>query len=180
MFLAILDFTSFEWLLNQAEQIVKTHRDVKFRYSSGTRAITFTEPSYAKRMMHTCLVLGVSINYVRKITRLDVGIARTVGNSSQFNKIVSAFANSEMRKSLAQDLELQIYVSRRINDGGAKIEVNFQSKKGITHPSEWDIQISSRYCVSFSRGVPARLSRCVNERNEEVLKSFVILCRGLR
>ena len=45
---------------------------------------------------------------------------------------------------------------------------------------EWDIEISSRYCVSFSRGVPARLSRCVNERNEEVLKSFVILCRGLR
>ena len=143
--------------MEEAENLVMRFKNVNYRHTKSSEAVVFSEPSFIRRMMHTCLVLGVSINYGRKITRLDVGIARTVGNSSQFNKIVSAFANSEMRKSLAQDLELQIYVSRRINDGGAKIEVNFQSKKGITHPSEWDIQISSRYCVSFSRGVPARL-----------------------
>ena len=146
LFLANLSYTCFSSLMEEAENLVMRFKNVNYRHTKSSEAVVFSEPSFIRRMMHTCLALGISINYGPKITRLDavgthlventIGIARTVSNSSQFNKIVSAFANSEMRKSLAQDLELQIYVSRRINDGGTKIEVN--SKEGIKHPSEWD------------------------------------------
>ena len=146
LFLANLAFTSFEWLLNQAEQIVKTHRDVKFRYSSGTRAITFTEPSYAKRMMHTCLALGIAIEFGPKDLRLDaigthllentIGIARSVSNSTDYEKIVSAFANAQIRKEIAKKWNLTLYVSHRVNDGGAKISTD--ATTGVSHCSEWD------------------------------------------
>ena len=41
-----------------------------------------------------------------------------------------------MRKELAEKLELKLYVSRRINDGGAKIEPN--SRDGLAHPEGRD------------------------------------------
>ena len=126
--------------------LVKNFQKVQYRHGKRTEAIVFAEPSYVKRMMHTCIGLGIAINFGPPTTRLDavgthlventIGIARTVSNSCRFTKIVSAFANAEMRKELAQKLGLQIYVSRRINDGGAKIEPN--SRDGLVHPKTWD------------------------------------------
>ena len=123
-------------------------KTVKYRYTRGAEAIVFAEPDFITRMLHTCLALGIAVNYGPPSTRLDavgthlvenaIGIARTVSNSCQFSRIVSAFANSELRKTLAREAGLTLYVSRRINDGGAKINTGPGSSDGVSHPKTWD------------------------------------------
>ena len=145
-FLADLSFTCFSTLLEEANMLVESFKNIKYRYSKSTEAIVFAEPSYVKRMIHTCVAMGIVVHFGPETTRLDavgthlventIGIARTVSNSCRFNKIASAFSNAEMRRELAEKLELKLYVSRRINDGGAKIEPN--SRDGLAHPQRWD------------------------------------------
>ena len=146
LFLANLAYTSFERLLTQAEEVVKTHKAVSFRHRSGVKGITFAEPSYAKRMMHTCLAFGIAIVFGPKNLRLDaigthllentIGIARSVSNSTEYERILSAFANAQMRKEIAKKWQLTLYVSRRVNDGGVKIDT--MSSTGVNHSDEWD------------------------------------------
>ena len=146
LFLVHLAYTSFLSLMDQAEQLVEHFGDIKYRYGKNTRAIVFAEPSYARRMVHTCLALGIAINFGPAQTRLDaigthllenaIGIARSVSNSCQFSRITTAFANGEMRRDLARNIGVQLYVSRRINDGGAKIET--ESRDGLVHPRNLD------------------------------------------
>ena len=155
LFLVKLSYTCFCTLMNESSNMVKTETTVKYRYGKRVSAVAFAEPTYVKRMLHTCLALGIAINFGPEKTRLDavgthlvensIGIARSVSNSSQFDRILSAFANAEMRKDLAEELALQLYISHRINDGGAKIEPNVTT--GVACPSRWDVQdIVSMFC----------------------------------
>ena len=162
LFLANLAYTSFERLLTQAEDIVKTHNNVKYRHRSGVRAITFAEPSYIMRMMHTCLAFGIAIVFGPKNLRLDsigthlientIGIARSVSNSTDYERILSAFANAQMRKEIANKLGLTLYVSHRVNDGGAKVDT--QSATGLRHPNRWDardiVSLFHEQCIGVS------------------------------
>ena len=43
--------------------LVKNFQKVQYRHSKRTEAIVFAEPSYVKRMMHTCIGLGIAINF---------------------------------------------------------------------------------------------------------------------
>ena len=148
LFLTNLAYNVFLVLSEEASSLVKSFKSVKYRYTRGTDAIVFAEPDFVKRMLHTCLALGIAVNYGPKSTRLDavgthlvenaIGIARTVSNSCQFPRIVSAFANSELRKTLAREVGLTLYVSRRINDGGAKIDTGPGSPDAVSHPKRWD------------------------------------------
>ena len=70
-FLVHLVYSSFLSLMDQAGQLVEHFGDIKYRYAKNTRAIVFAEPSYAKRMLHTCLALGIAINFGPAHTRLD-------------------------------------------------------------------------------------------------------------
>ena len=107
--------------------------------------MTVTEPIYFKRMLHTCLAFGIALAYGPKHLRLDslgthlventIGQARTTSNGPKFETIVSAFAKSEVRKRLPLKYNIKLYVSRRINDGGAKVDT--QSTEGIKHADGW-------------------------------------------
>ena len=146
VFLVNLAFTAFERMLSQTYEITKNNKTVKHRYSAGVQAVTFAEPSYIKRMIHTCIALGISLVNGPQHVRLDsigthlvenaIGIARSVSNSTDYERIVSAFANSEMRKEIGEKWQLSLHVQHRINDGGAKVDT--LSNSGLQHGSDWD------------------------------------------
>lgn len=148
LFLANLAYTTFERLLSEAEVIVKRHRTVKHRFGKGLSAVTLAEPVYIKRMMNTCLALGIAMSFGPKTLRLDaigthlienqIGIARSTSNNTAYDRIISAFANSEMRKAIASECGLTLYVSHRVNDGGAKISTS--QTEGLSHPKKWDVR----------------------------------------
>lgn len=146
VFLTNLAFTAFEKMFSQAEAIVQDHKTVGFRHLSGLEGITFAEPCFIKRMLHTCIALRISLVFGPRHLRLDaigthllenaIGIARSVSNSTDYERIVSAFANGEMRKEIGDKWKLRLHVSQRINDGGAKIDT--LSDEGVSHVEDWD------------------------------------------
>ena len=110
-------------------------------------------------MMHTCIALGVTLAYGPTSCRLDaigthivenmIGIARSVSNSPKYDAIISAFAKGETRKELATDLGLNIYIPRRINAGGTKIDSRLDF--GISHPSDWCAEDISSMLIESAR-----------------------------
>lgn len=146
IFFIRLSYYSFLKLFKESERLVKAKAGVSHRHSARALAVTMAEPCYFRRMLNTCLGFGLALARGPKTLRLDsigshlvenqIGTARSVSNSTNFAKIVTAFANCDMRKNLAQDLGVTIHVSRRINDGGAKIDTI--EDRGVTHPQEWD------------------------------------------
>ena len=146
VFLAKLAYVAYYRLLIEAETLTKTFKTVKFRYQRKAQAVTFAEPVYVKRMMHTCIALGITLDYGPRNVRLDsvgthlvenaIGLARTLSNSSDFHNIVAAFANSEMRKSVAMRHGVRLHVPRRVNDGGVKVDTFDECDVSI--PNGWD------------------------------------------
>ena len=173
--LAHLAYVCFEKLFSEAEMLVKAGHAA---YKSGTKveAITIAEPVYFKRLLHTVLAFGIAIAFGPQHLRLEaigthlvenaIGIARSISNNTDYQRILSAFANSEMRKDLAGELDLLLYVSRRINDGGAKI--NTLDDSGVSWPENWyprDIaQLLHESCkTGFSSQVTEELEQFLTE-----------------
>ena len=96
LFLTHLSFACFSTLLEEANMLVQHFKKIKYRHSKGAEAIVFADPSYVKRMLHTCVAIGIAIHFGLETTRLAavgthlvenaIGIARTVSNSCRFNK----------------------------------------------------------------------------------------------
>ena len=158
-FLTNLAFCLFSELLDEAKQMVSENKGVKYRYSKSAKAITIAEVGFFQRMMHTCIALGVTLAYGPTSCRLDaigthivenmIGIARSVSNSPKYDAIISAFAKGETRKELATDLGLNIYIPRRINAGGTKIDSRLDF--GISHPSDWCAEDISSMLIESAR-----------------------------
>ena len=178
--LAHLAFLAFDRLYAEARDLSAAGVGVRYRYVSGARAVTVAEPDYFRRMMHTCIAFGLVIAHGPDRVRLDsigthlvenaIGLARTTSNSTDYDKIISAFANSEMRKQLAADLDIKIHVQRRINDGGAKIDT--LSDDGIKHP-DWDprdvVSVLHEACkASFRESSTSEREKLIAEMGEFV------------
>ena len=144
-FLVNLAFCLFSGLLDEARHMVGEKTGVKYRYHKNAKAITIAEVGFFQRMMHTCVALGVTLAWGPTSCRLDaigthivenmIGIARSVSNSPKYDAIISAFAKGETRKEIATDLGLNIYIPRRVNAEGTKIDSRFDV--GIGRPSDW-------------------------------------------
>ena len=145
VFLIHLAYLGYQRLSQEAKKLVEAKSGVKWRGGNQARGITIAEMSFFRRMMHTCLGLGLALrrgpNYVRldsigtHLVENSIGIARSTSNSPDFGRIVSAFANGDMRKRIAHDQGLELHVPRRVNDGGMK--VNRLSDGGIEVPQSW-------------------------------------------
>ena len=146
MFLAKLAYLSFNRMLIEAEKLVANNPSINHRFCAGTLAITIAEPTYIKRMMHTCLALGIAMLFGPNTLRLDalgthlvenaICISRTVANSTKYESICSPFATAELRKKIAQKYGITLHIPKRVNDGGAKIDTVIEG--GIQHPEKWD------------------------------------------
>ena len=146
VFFIQLAYECFNKLLTEAVNLVAKWPCVKHRFSSGCLAISIAEPTYIRRMMHTCLALGISQIFGPRNLRLAalgthtienaIGIARSISNSTKYESICSAFATAELRKQLAEKHGIRLHIPKRVNDGGAKIDT--LSGHGIELPETWD------------------------------------------
>lgn len=147
LFLAKLAYLCFNRLLDEAQSLVENNSpQIKHRFSAGVMAVTMAEPSFLKRMMHSCLSFGISLLFGPRRLRLDslgthlventIGVARSTANSTRFELILSAFASAELRKELAKKYGIKLRVSKRVNDGGAKVDT--LADEGVSHPECWD------------------------------------------
>ena len=167
MFLTKLAFLVCNMLLDESQKIVANTKSIRHRYTFKCTAVTVSEPTYLKRVMHTCLALGISIYCGPTNVRLDaigthlvensIGIARSISNSTKFEKIVSSFATTELRKDIAREYGLTLYVHKRINDGGAKI--NTMADDGIKFP-DWD---ANDIASSFIESLYTSLAGCAKQ-----------------
>lgn len=145
VFFAKLAYLAFERLLLEAEKLTAQNKTIKYRYCSGCLAVTVAEPTYLKRMMHSCLALGISMLFGPTNLRLDalgthlvenaIGVSRSIANSTKYETISSAFATAELRKEISRKYDITLYLPKRVNDGGAKINT---LGDGIEHPEDWD------------------------------------------
>ena len=178
MFLVHLSYICFDIMLEENSAIVRDHQEVQHRFLKPCKGITPAEPSYIRRMIHTCLSFGISMVFGPGHVRLDalgthlvenaIGIARCVSNSSDYSRIVSAFANAEIRKRLARKWNITLHIPKRITDGGAKINTIQSEEIGII-PEDWD----PRDIVSIMR------EACISELREQVRAEYEQLSQAL-
>ena len=64
-----------------------------------------------------------------------IGVSRSIANSTKYETISSAFATAELRKEISRKYDITLYLPKRVNDGGAKINT---LGDGIEHPEDWD------------------------------------------
>lgn len=144
-FFVHLAYLSFDRLFVQAKLLCESGVGIYYRHQPKGRGVTVTEPGYFKRMLNTCIAFGLVLRFGPRRVRLDavgthlvenaIGVARMTSNSTDYERIIAAFANGEQRKRLANELDLTIHVPRRINDGGAKVDT--LTDEGVQHPG-WD------------------------------------------
>ena len=145
LFFVRLAYYCFLRFLHQIPLIVDNSKDIKTKFLQGATATTITERSYVIRMLHTCIALALSLRHGPRFVRMDaigthlvenrIGNARASSHDPRWTRILSQCSVSELRKELANKYELQLYVSHRINHGGAKVDT-FASL-GLQLP-KWD------------------------------------------
>ena len=145
LYLVRLAYLTYQRLCEEAEKLVKAKFGVKYRGVRQARAITMAEVSYFRRMMNTCLAFGLALTSGPRNVRLDaigthlvenfIGVARSTSNSTDFKRIITAFANGDMRKTIGHGHSLKLHVARRINDGGVKVDTG--TSEGLAQPP-WD------------------------------------------
>ena len=178
VFLVNLAYYGFLRLYNEAKLLVKAKIGVYSRYKKSAKSVAITEPIYLKRILHTCLAFGISLFYGPTNVRLDsigthlvenaIGLARTISNNPKFEAIISAFAKAEVRKTLAAKYNLKLYIPRRINDGGAK--VNTLSDDGVKHDESWDAYDICSTLLESASGLFS--DECEFKRFVEALSQF--------
>ena len=177
MFLVHLSYICYDIMLDENAAIVRQHRKVGHRFSRRMEGVTSAEPTSIRKMIHTCLGFGIALFFGPKYLRLDalgthlvensIGIARCVSNSSEYSRIVSAFANSEMRKTLAKKLGLTLHIPKRITDGGAKV-CTIDTQAGRI-PASWDPQAIAELMKKT----------CSSERQEKDVKEYKLFTAAL-
>ena len=161
VFLVNLAYYSFLRLYKEGKRLIAANIGVHSRFGKSTKAVTIAEPIYCKRILHTCLALGIALMFGPRNIRLDsigthlventIGLARTISNSPKFDAIIAAFAKAELRKKLALKYNIKLYIPRRINDGGAKVDT--LSAEGVTHTESWDAHDISSMLVERAAGL---------------------------
>ena len=136
-----LSFYLFNCFLNLEEDMP----NVKHR--GKDQIVTFTEPNYVRRILNSLVAFGVCLYYGDDDLRFDslgthlvenaIGIARQDSNDPRWDRIWTAFAHAEMRKRIAKQYRIILYVPGRINDGGAKKEEEDDRTVEWEAPKEW-------------------------------------------
>ena len=165
IFLCQVSFQLIALFLDSFESLRQT--GVVQKCSSGEQCVlTFSESHYAKRMLNTLCAFGVVIGFGSDSLRLDsigthlventIGLARSTSTDPRWSRILSTYAHSEIRKELAAELDLLLYVSGRINDGGCKLYRD-DVMPLVPKPEAWSIEmiITLTMCLMEPEIAPA-------------------------
>lgn len=156
-----LEFRLF--LLEVAFQLIERFRENFFSLKKNgvlqkardeVEFVTLHENQYMIRMLNSIIASAVALLYTSNYIRTDaigthlvennIGNARqTSNNDPRYERIISSFAHSELRKKLATQYNIKLHVSGRINDGGCKINEIEDSKSPpgtlISKPENWNV-----------------------------------------
>lgn len=115
-------------------------------------AVTFCDTQYTRRMLNTLDVFGLALQYSSDNIRLDclgthlvensIGIARSASSDPIYERIIQTYMHAEVRKEIAAKWGVVLYVQGRINDGGCKVDPDYQREDGlkaISKPREWRV-----------------------------------------
>lgn len=119
---------------------------VKERGGQDSDILTFAESNSVKRIINTIIALGIAIYFGPDNLRVDsvgshlvensIGNARAISSDPRWSRILATFAYSELKKRLASKLGIQLYISKRVNDGGIKLAPDHEGM--ISRPSWWN------------------------------------------
>lgn len=110
------------------------YKGVSERGGENANILTFLETHYVVRLINTIVALGIALLFGPPDLRTDaigthlvenvIGIARSASFDQWRSRILASFAYAELRIILARNLGLELYISKRINQGGCKIHEN--------------------------------------------------------
>ena len=128
---------------------------VAYRCSPGHSVITFNERHYSRRILNTLVAFGVCLSFGTGYLRLDslgthlvensIGIARVGSHGDpRYDRVKCAYTHAELRKELAIQTGVKLYVPGRINDGGCKLDPSLELIEEnedvlISKPSTWRV-----------------------------------------
>ena len=122
--------------------------------ASGECCVTFATPQAAKRMLNTLAAFSLALTFSDENIRMDslgthlvenvIGIARATSSDPRYERIVATYTNAEMRKRAAARLGLTIHIPGRINQGGCKVDPDYQrgpkeASQVVSKPDEWRV-----------------------------------------
>lgn len=126
-----------------------------YRYSAGHSVITFNDKHYTRRTLNTLLAFGVCLRFGTGYLRLDslgthlvensIGIARSASHGDpRYERVKCAYTHAELRKELAVQTGVKLYVPGRINDGGCKLDPRLELAEDkqevlIKKPPTWRV-----------------------------------------
>ena len=131
------------------------------RGSKGSR-VTFCDGQYTRRILNTLAAFGLALQFSSNNIRLDclgthlvensIGIARATSSDPRYERIIQTYVHAEVRKEIAAKWGIVLYVQGRINDGGCKIDPDYERDDGvnvISKPKEWRVDV----LLEFFRGI---------------------------
>ena len=126
------------------------------------RGDVFSRGHYVRRMLNTLCAFGVTLVFGSNSVRMDslgthlvenaIGIARSTSSDHRYERIITTYAHNELRKSLAERLNVVLRVPNRITDGGCKIELDdrmCQAGPLASKPRDWNVP----YILHLSRAL---------------------------
>lgn len=164
------------FLCELAFQLIVSYLDAFDELKSDeSEGLTFTKSHYARRMLNTLCTFGVALNFGSDSIRMDsigthlvenaIGIARSTSADPRCTRIISTYARNELRKEIAERLGLTLYVQRRLNAGGCKIDrdsvLQEIHEELISKPEEWNIP----YILTLARALCGKDTCAAMERD---------------
>ena len=163
--------------LTESPKILESpHVHAKFR-TGVSQATTIAEEPYIVRMIHTSIALAIALRHGPRFVRMDalgthlvenrIGNARAGCNDPRWSRILSNCSLAEVRRELAKKHGFVMNVSKRVNDGGAKVDTC--SSNGLELPEGWQPNLIVQFFVDSLKGdgcVSGDLLRFANDLAE--------------
>ena len=114
-------------------------------------AITISERQYLIRMLNSLIANALTLIFSSDFIRTDavgthlvensIGVARQTSNDPRWERILTSFSHSEIRKSIANKYSIKLHVQNRLNDGGCKINQTADATDDdlLSKPENWSV-----------------------------------------
>ena len=132
LFLCELSFQLLSRFLSEFDTLQAA--GVQQKACDPDKPCTLTEAHSIRRMLNTLAACGCVIFYGPNKLRMDslgthlvenaIGIARSTSFDPRYERVLTTFAHNELRKEIAIDNGITLYVQARINKGGCKIDTS--------------------------------------------------------
>ena len=158
---------SFQFISTFRENICGLKQNGILQKANETsNTVTIHEEQYTLRMMNSLIATAIALLFSTDYVRIDgvgthlvennIGLARQTSSDPRWERIITTFAHTEIRKNIARNYGFKLHNQGRINDGGCKVDERMESQSPpgelISKPDSWTIvriiQLFSGLCNS--------------------------------